>query len=138
MRKQAAIRAEADLSSYGGQIPLFDQIAYGFLDELSSHRQSLHATACLDYLDGKIKADGDWYTRRTMILAVEDLKQQIEAPQLLCREVYDFMKLLGLTPIPELKLYRDVATAILRIDATLHLSRISGARRASGFGPVYH
>jgi hypothetical protein len=138
MRKQVAVRAEANLSLYGGQIPIFDQIAIGFLKELSSHRQSMHATACLDYLDGKIKVDCDWYTRRSLILAVEDLKQQSEAPLRLRREVYDFMKLLDLTPIPELKLYRDVATAILRIDATLHLSRIGGARKVSGSNPAYH
>jgi hypothetical protein len=69
-----------------------------------------------------------------VVLAIEDLKQQIEAPLPLRSEAYELMKLLRLDPIPELKLYRDLATAILRIDAALHLSRIS----RSAWQPVYH
>jgi hypothetical protein len=73
-----------------------------------------------------------------LVLAIEDMKQPIEAPQPLRSEVYAFMKLLELNPVPELKLYRDVATAILRIDAAMHLSRINGARMLSILNPVYH
>ncbi len=138
MRKQPAASTGAGRSSYDGQLPLFDQIAQGFLKELSSHKPGIHVPACLDYLDGTIKIGSDWYARRSMILAIEDLKHQIEAPQPLRREVLEFMKLLELAPIPELKLYRDVATAILRIDAALHLNGISGTRKPAGRSPVYH
>jgi hypothetical protein len=138
MRKQAAIREETGRSSYGGQLPLFDQIVRGFLKELSNHKAGVQAASRLEYLDGRISIAGQWCSRRTLILAIEDLKDQIEAPQLLRREVRDFMKLLGFDHIPELKMYRDVATAIMRIDAALHLSRINGTRKPAAASPVYH
>ena len=85
-----------------------------------------------------IKIDNTIYPRRVLILAVEDMRQPMEAPQPLCNAAYAFMKLLELRPIREVKLYRDVATAILRIDAAMHLSRINGARMLSILNPVNH
>jgi hypothetical protein len=138
MRKEAEVRVETGQGAYGSQLPIFDQIAHGYLKELSSHRKSIHARACLEYLDGKVKVDESWRLRRNIILAAEDSETQTEAPQSLRREVREFMKLLELDHIPELKLYRDVATAILRIDATLHLSRISGTHKPATNTQVYH
>ena len=130
--KEAATRTGTGHGFYAGRLPLFDQIAQGFLNTLFSHEAS--GSACLSYLDGKVKIDGATYTRRLVVLAIEDLKQQIDAPLSLRSEARELMKLLRLDPIPELKLYRDLATAILRIDAALHLSRIS----KSAWQPVYH
>ncbi len=134
INKETVTATEAGHGAYTGRLPLFDQIAQGFLNTLASHEASSDAPACLSYLDGKVKIDGASYTRRVVVLAIEDLKQQIDAPLPLRSEAYALMKLLKLDPIPELKLYRDVATAILRIDAALHLSRISG----TAWQPVYH
>ena len=134
MNKEAAARTGTGHGFHAGRLPLFDQIAQGFLSTLSSHEASSDVSACLGYLDGKVKIDGATYTRRLVVLAIEDLKQQIEAPLSLRSEAYELMKLLRLDPIPELKLYRDLATAILRIDAALHLSRIS----RTAWQPVYH
>jgi hypothetical protein len=130
--KEAATRTGTGHGFHASRLPLFDQIAQGFLNTLFSHEAS--GSACLSYLDGKVKIDGATYTRRLVVLAIEDLKQQIEAPLSLRSEARELMMLLRLDPIPELKLYRDVATAILRIDAALHLSRISKA----AWQPVYH
>ena len=132
MNKEAAARTGTGHGVHAGRLPLFDQIAQGFLNTLFSHEAS--GSACLSYLDGKVKIDGATYTRRLVVLAIEDLKQQIEAPLSLRSEARELMMLLRLDPIPELKLYRDLATAILRIDAALHLSRIS----RTAWPPVYH
>ncbi len=105
---------------------------------LTSHRANSDVPACLGYLDGKVKIDGASYPRRAVILAVEDLKQHIEAPLPLAGEAYELMRLLKLDPIPELKHYPDLATAILRIDAVLHLAGIGGALEPASRERVYH
>ena len=135
MKEEAATRTGTGHGFHAVRLPLFDQIAQGFLNTLSCHEARSDVSACLSYLDGKVKIDGATYTRRLVVLAIEDLKQQIEAPLSLRGGAYELMKLLRLDPIPELKLYRDLATAILRIDAALHLSRIS---RTAWQQPVYH
>lgn len=138
MNEQSLTAAGAAQGFQAGRLPLFNQIAQGFLKALANHQANGEASNCLHYLDGKVKIDGTTYLRRVLVLAIEDMKQPIEAPQPLRSEAYAFMKLLELNPVPELKLYRDVATAILRIDATMHLSRINGARMLSIRNPVYH
>ena len=138
MNEQSLTAAGAAQGFQAGRLPLFDQIAQGFLKALANHQANGEASSCLHYLDGKVKIDGTTYPRRVVVLAIEDMKQPIEAPQPLRSEAYAFMKLLELNPVPELKLYRDVATAILRIDAAMHLSRINGARMLPIQNPVYH
>ncbi len=128
----------AGTQGFQAGLPLFEQIAQGFLRALANHHANGEASGCLHYLDDALKIDGATYPRRLLVLAIEDMKRQIEAPQPLRSEAYAFMKLLDLNPVPELKLYRDVATAILRIDAAMHLSRINGARMLSIRNPVYH
>jgi hypothetical protein len=138
MSERSLTTAWAGQATYAGRLPLFDQIAQGFLKALAGHQASRDAYTGLDYLDGSVKIDGTAYARRVVVLAIEDMKQQIEAPLSLRNDAYAFMKLLGLDPVPELKAYRDVATAILRIDAALHLTRINGARMPVIRIPVYH
>jgi len=138
MSKESATTAEARHGFCTGRLPLFDQIAQGFLKTLAGYQQSSDLFACLDYLDGAVKIDGDCYTRRVVVLAIEDSTQQVEAPPALRREAYAQMRLLKLDPIPELKLYRDLATAILRIDAALHLTKMSKMQGSHGCQPLYH
>ncbi len=120
-----------------GMVPAMAQAGVKY-KALAIHQASGEALVCLDYLDGKVKIDGASYSRRVVVLAIEDLKQKIEAPLPLRSEAYALMKLLRLDPIPELTLYRDLATAILRIDAALHLTKISRARDLILRRPVYH
>ncbi len=138
MSKESATIAEARQGFGTGRLPLFDQIAQGFLKTLASHQRGGDPFACLDYLDGGVKIDGASYTRRLVVLAIEDLKQQIEAPPALRSEAYAQMRLLKLDPVPELKLYRDLATAILRIDAALHLTRMSKMQDSLPRQPIFH
>ncbi len=133
MNKESASVAETREGFRTGGLPLFDEIAQVFLGTVTSRRGSGDLFACLDYLDGAVVFDGASYKRRDVVLAVEDSEQQREAPLRLQSEACSIMRLLRLDPVPELKLYRDVATAILRIDAALHLTKMNKAR-----GPVYH
>ncbi len=138
MNEESLTVAAPVQASCAGRLPLFDQIAQGFLKTLAALQASGEAPTWLDYLDGKVKVDGATYTRRLVVLAIEDLKQQIEAPLQLRSEVYSLMKMLQLDPIPDLRLYRDLATAILRIDAALHLLKIKASRNTATRNPVYH
>jgi hypothetical protein len=138
MNEQLLPAAGAAQGFQAGRLPLFDEIAQGFLKALANHQANGEASSCLHYLDGKVKIDCTTYPRRVLVLAIEDMKQPIEAPQQLRSAACAFMKIFELNPVPELKLYRDVATAILRIDAAMHLSRINGSRMLSIRNPVYH
>jgi hypothetical protein len=113
--------AEARRHFYTARLPLFDHIAQGFLKALASRRNG-GLFAVLNYLDGAVMIDGALYTRRVVVLAMEDLKQHIEAPLTLQSDARTQMRLLELSPIPELKLYGDIATAILRMESALRQS----------------
>ncbi|MGO9475576.1 MAG: hypothetical protein ACLPWS_19550 [Rhodomicrobium sp.] len=125
MTMESVTAAEARQGSWAGRLPIFDHIASGFLKRMASQKET---SELVDYLDGADRIDGASYMRRAVVLAVEDLKQQIEAPPSLQSEAYARMRLLKLDPVPELKLYRDIATAILRIDAALHLTSLGYCR----------
>ena len=134
MGEELVSAAEARRRVYAG--PLFEQIAREFLETVSSHQESGELSYCLNYLDDAVKIDGAWYPRRAVVLAIEDLKQQIDAPLTLQNEARAQMSLLKFNSIPELKLYRDIATAILRMDAALRLTK--RRQDAFGRGPFFH
>jgi hypothetical protein len=119
MSKELETAAEARRHFYAGRLPLFNQIAQGFLEAAASQKKC-GLFAVLNYLDGAVMIDGALFTRRAVVLAIEDLKQHIEAPATLQSEARAQMSMLKLEPIPELKLYGDIASAILRMDAALH------------------
>lgn len=120
MNKELETAAEARRHFYACRLPLFNQIAQGFLAAAATHQKS-GLFAVLNYLDGAVMIDGALFTRRAVVLAIEDLKQQIEAPVTLQSEARAQMNSLRLEPIPELKLYGEIAAAILRMDQALHL-----------------
>jgi hypothetical protein len=121
MIKEHATTAEARRYFYAGRLPLFEHIAVGFLKAVSNRRNGGLFTV-LNYLDEAVMIDGAIYTRRVVLLAMEDFGQHIEAPLTLQSEAATQMRLLGLNPVPELKLYSNIATAILRMDAALRLN----------------
>ncbi len=121
-----------------GQLPLFEQIAQGFLEILSSRQENGDLLDCLCYLDGTVRIEGTLCVRRAVVLAVEELKQKIAAPLNLQSEARAQMDRLKLDPAPELTLYRDIATAILRTDVALRLAKMIKARDASGSRPAFH
>ena len=120
MNNESATTAEAQRQ---GPLDVFESIATGFLRALASRKETGDLATCTVYLDGADTIDGTPYPRRAVVLAVEDLRQKIEAPPALVSEVSSVIELIKLTPVPELKLYPDIATAILRIDAVFHLAR---------------
>jgi len=130
MNKELVTTAEARGRFYAGR--LFDQVARGFLKTMVSHQESGELSDCLNYLDDAVKIDGALYARRSVVLAIEDLKQQIDAPLALQNEARAQMSLLKFDPITELKLYRDIATAILRMDAALRLEQVEPSQYSSG------
>ena|SRR5271166_1820821 len=130
MNKELVTTAEARRRFYAG--PLFDQIARGFLNTMATHQEGGEVSDCLNYLDDAVKIDGAWYPRRAVVLAIEDLKQRIDAPLALQIEARAQMNLLKFDPITELKLYRDIATAILRMDAALRLHQVEPSQYSSG------
>jgi hypothetical protein len=134
MNQNLAITEGPGKAANTGGLPLFDQIARGFLKELANRRNKESIPSCAQYLDGKENIDGTFYTRRLVVLAVEDLKQPIEAPLPLCGKAAEQMGRLKLGPIPKLVHYRELATAILRIDAALQLTKAGKA----GWQPIYH
>ena len=109
-----------------GPLDVFESIATGFLRALANPHGTGDLATCTVYLDGADTIEGTSHPRRAVVLAVEDLWQKIEAPPALVSEVSSVMELIKLTPVPELKLYPDIATAILRIDAVFHLARRRG------------
>lgn len=121
MPKQLVIGVDARRQFCGGRLSLFDQIVRGFL-QASTGCQKSGLRAVLNYLDNAVMIDSVLTTRRAVVLAVEDLQQHIEAPEELQGEVRAKIILLKLEPFPPLKLYSDIATAILRIDAALRLT----------------
>jgi len=122
---------------FAGRLSLFDHIAHGFFRAAAS-RQKSGLFAVLNYLDGAVMIDGALYTRRAVMFAIEDLEQQIEAPLTLQSEASVQMSLLELNPMPGLKLYGDIATAILRMDSALRQSMRTKALAAIDRGAVLH
>jgi hypothetical protein len=121
MINEHATTAEARRYFYAGRLPLFDRIAVGFLKAVASRRTGGLGTA-LNYLDEAVMIDGAIYPRRAVLFAMEDFGRQVEAPSPLQEEARAQMQLLGLNPVPDLRLYSNIATAILRIDAALRLN----------------
>jgi hypothetical protein len=123
---------------YPGRLPLFDHIAQGFLEAVAG-RQKSGLFAVLNYLDGAVMIDGASRARRTVVLAMEDLEQHIEAPLTLQSEAHAQMSLLKLNPIPEFKFYGDIATAILRMDSALRTrARMISIEETMGALELWH
>ena len=121
---------------YAGRLPLFEQIAYVFLSTVASHQKRDELFTVSKYLDGAIKIDGASHRRRDFVLAIEESKQRIAAPSDLRSEVIARMRLLKLDPIPELKFFRDIATAILRMDVALRLMGLDFQPRSLRFDAI--
>ena len=74
-----------------------------------------------DYLDGSELVDGAFCRRRTVLLATHDMKEEREAPAALQSNALAKLELLEIKPIPPLRFYRDIATALLRMEVVVRL-----------------
>jgi hypothetical protein len=104
-------------------LPVFDEIAHTFLK--ASHGK-VH-TSLQSYLDGRVAIGGGaYFTRRAILLAIHDMKEDLEAPSALQKRALAELMSLKVRPAPQLQLYRDIATAILRMEVVIR----STARQA--------
>src|SRR5271165_5212455 len=108
----------------------FNEIAQTFLR--TAHGDIY--TSLQSYLDGGVVIDGAYFTRRAILLAIHDMKDDLRAPLALQETVLAELLSLKVRPTPELKLYRDIATALLRMEIVLRLT----ALQAEEFGETRH
>ena len=93
----------------------FDEIAQTYL---KAARGSAH-TYLQSYLDGVVAIGDAYFTRRAILLAIHDMKEDLTAPLALREGALAELLLLQVRPAPELKLYRDIATALLRMEVII-------------------
>ena len=103
-------------------LPVFDEIAHTFLK--TSHGK-VH-TSLQSYLDGGGSIGDAYFTRRAILLAIHDMKEDLEAPLALQKRALAELMSLKVRPVSHLQLYRDIATAILRMEVVIR----STARQA--------
>ena len=98
----------------------FDEIARLFL---KAAQGSAH-TSLQGYLDGRVAVGNTYFTRRAVLLAIHDMKEDLDAPPALQERVFAKSASLKVRPAPELRLYRDIATALLRMEVVMRFQAI--------------
>ena len=93
----------------------FDEIAQTYL---KAARGSAH-THLQNYLDGLVAIGDAHFTRRAILLAIHDMKEDLAAPFALQERTLAELLSLKVRPAPELRLYRDIATALLRMEVVI-------------------
>jgi hypothetical protein len=100
----------------------FEEIAQTFLNMLTGERGNGKVfTSLQDYLDGSELVDGAYCRRRTVLLATHDMKEELEAPAALQSNTLAKLQSLEIRPVPQVRFYRDIATALLRIEVVIRL-----------------
>ena len=102
----------------------FDEIAQTVLK--TAHGK-VH-TSLQSYLDGGVSLRGAYFSRRAILLAIHDMKENLEAPLALRERVLAELISLKVQPAPDLKLYRDVATALLRIEVVMRSAPLQATK----------
>ncbi len=114
-----------------GLLPAFDEITQMCLTIVRSAGKNGKVFASLQsYLDGGITIDGTSYRRRSILLAIHDMTEEKEAPAVFQSKILTQLRHLKVYPIPQLKLYPDIATALLRIEVVMRLSAIQAREKA--------
>ncbi len=114
----------------GSLLQAFDEIAQNLLK--ASHKRGY--VSLQSYLDGGVSIGDAYFTRRAILLAIHDMKDDLEAPLALQERVLAELLSLKVRPKPELKHYRDIATALLRMEVVIR----STALRAMEYGETKH
>ncbi len=106
-----------------GLLPAFDEIAQVCLSIVRGAGKSGKIFADLQsYLDSSITINGASYRRRSVVLAIHDMTGETEAPAMFRSKTLAQFLRLKVYPIPQLKFYQDIATALLRIEVIMRLS----------------
>ena len=120
--KEVAAAAEERRRRQLGLLSKFEEIAQTFLNTLNGERGNADVFASLqNYLDGYEFIDGAYCKRRTVLLAVHDIEEGVEAPAPLQKKTLSKLELLNILPVPPVSDYRDIATAILRMEVVVRL-----------------
>ena len=98
----------------------FDEIAGTFL---KAARGSAHTTL-QSYLDGRVAIGNAYFTRRAILLASHDMKEDLDAPLALQERALTKSLSLKVRTAPELRLYRDIATALLRMEVVIRFQAL--------------
>lgn len=126
MSQNALVTAAYDVCRFQESlIPSFNEIAQTFLAGVPGNADDLQK-----YLDGTVEVDGIRYRRRTVLLAIHDMKHEREALPSLQKETLAKLTHLKVRPIPPLKFYRDLATALLRMEVVVRMGTLIGQDRS--------
>ncbi|HWJ20145.1 MAG TPA: hypothetical protein VNR65_15615 [Geobacterales bacterium] len=107
--------AEARRPFQVGLLFEFDEIAQTYLKAA----QGSGHTYLQNYLDGVVAIGDAYFTRRAILLAIHDMKEDLAAPFALQERALAELLSLKVRPAPELRLYRDIATALLRMEVVI-------------------
>ena len=118
----------------------FEEIAQTFLNSVSGERGNGKVFASLqDYLDGSVLINGAYCRRRSLLLAIHDLKEELEAPSALQSKTLAKLEFLHLRPVPRVTFYQDIATAILKMEVVIRLEAMQAPVESKlGARPVEH
>ena len=109
----------------------FEEIAQTFLDSVRGDRGNGKVFSSLqDYLDASVLVDGVYCRRRTVLLEIHDLKEDLEAPSALKSKTLAKLELLRIRPLPQVAFYQDIATAILRMEVVIRLEAMQALAEA--------
>ena len=109
----------------------FEEIAQTFLDSVRGDRGNGKVFSSLqDYLDASVLIDGVYCRRRTVLLEIHDLKEDLEAPSALKSKTLAKLELLRIRPLPQVAFYQDIATAILRMEVVIRLEAMQALAEA--------
>ena len=133
--KQVLTEAEERRSRQSSLLSTFEEIAQTFLSSVSGERGNGKVfTSLQDYLDGSVLINDAYCRRRTVLLAIHDMKDEREAPPALQSKTLSKLELLHLRPVPQVIFYDDIATAILKMEVVIRLEARSAtlpAKRSS-------
>ena len=120
--KEVTTEAEGRCDLQSSLLSKFEEIAHTFLAMLSGERGNRKAFASLqEYLDGSEVVNGAYCRRRTVLLATHDLNEGREAPVWLQTSTLAKLESLDIRPLPPVKFYSDIATALLRMEVVIRL-----------------
>ena len=120
--KMVLAEAEEERPRPSSLLSTFEEIAQTFLSLVSGERGNGKDFISLqEYLDGSVLINGAYCTRRTVLLAIHDMKEELEAPPTLGSMTLSKLALWNVRPLPQVTFYRDIATAILRMEVVIRL-----------------
>ncbi len=114
---------EARRRWHAGLLPAFDEIAQVCLRIVRGAGKISKIFADLQtYLDSAITINGASYRRRSVVLAIHDMTDETEAPATFQSKTLTQFLRLKVYPVPQLRFYQDIATALLKIEVILRLT----------------